>query len=82
MNELACEIGKIVGKEIQVKHLPLPQDDPKQRQPNIERAKRLLGWQPTVQLREGLNRTVNYFAWRVTAERAPTLNGLQLAVAG
>jgi UDP-glucuronate decarboxylase len=61
MNELACEIGKIVGKEIQVKHLPLPEDDPKQRQPNIERAKRLLGWEPTVPLAEGLKRTVAYF---------------------
>lgn len=61
MNELADEVGKATGKEIKVKHLPLPQDDPKQRQPNIERAKRLLGWEPTVPLREGLKRTVGYF---------------------
>ena len=61
MNDLACEIGKIVGKEIRVKHLPLPQDDPKQRQPNIERAKKLLDWEPTVPLADGLTRTVSYF---------------------
>jgi UDP-glucuronate decarboxylase len=45
----------------------LPQDDPRQRQPNIERAKELLGWQPTIQLREGLERTVAYFAERLPA---------------
>ncbi len=46
MNELANEVGKCVGREIKIKYLPLPQDDPKQRQPNIERAKSLLGWEP------------------------------------
>ncbi|HEX6125854.1 MAG TPA: UDP-glucuronic acid decarboxylase family protein [Pyrinomonadaceae bacterium] len=61
MNELASEVGKCVGREIKIKHLPLPQDDPKQRQPNIERAKRLLGWEPKVDLASGLKRTVDYF---------------------
>lgn len=61
MNELAAEVGKCVGKEINVTHLPLPQDDPKQRQPNIERAQRLLGWEPTVPLADGLKKTVDYF---------------------
>lgn len=61
MNELADEVGKITGKEIRIKYLPLPQDDPKQRQPNIERASRLLGWKPTVPLAEGLRKTVEYF---------------------
>src|SRR5215207_624032 len=42
MNELAAEVGKCVGRDITVIHLPLPQDDPKQRKPNIERARRLL----------------------------------------
>jgi len=82
IKELAEEVAKICRLPLAIRHLPLPQDDPRQRQPNIQRAQELLGWQPTVQLREGLNRTVNYFAWRVAAERAPTLNGLQLAVAG
>ena len=62
MNELANEVGKCVGREITIKYLPLPQDDPKQRQPNIERAKALIGWEPTVNLSSGLKRTVEYFA--------------------
>ncbi len=61
MNELAEEIGKTIGTEIRVKHLVLPADDPKQRQPNIERAKTLLGWTPKVPLAEGLAKTVKYF---------------------
>lgn len=61
MNELADEIAQVTGREIRVKHLELPQDDPKQRQPNIERAKALLGWAPKVPLAEGLARTVAYF---------------------
>ena len=65
MNELAHEVAKIVGKEIKIKYLPLPQDDPKQRQPNIERAKNLLDWSPTIPLAEGLQKTVAYFAERL-----------------
>ena len=65
MNELAQEVSKAVGKEINVKYLPLPQDDPRQRQPDITRAKQLLGWQPTIPLAEGLKRTVAYFAKRM-----------------
>ena len=61
MNELAEEVGKTTGKDIRIKYLPLPQDDPKQRQPNIERASRLLNWQPTVPLADGLKKTVAYF---------------------
>ena len=52
-------------KEIKIKYLPLPQDDPKQRQPNIERAKNLLDWSPTIPLAEGLQKTVAYFAERL-----------------
>ncbi len=62
MNELADEVGKAIGKPIQIKYMTLPQDDPKQRQPNIERAKSLLGWSPTIPLAEGLKKTVAYFA--------------------
>lgn len=65
MNELAREVGKTIGKEIKIKYLPLPQDDPKQRQPNIERAKNLFGWSPTIPLAEGLRKTVAYFAERI-----------------
>jgi nucleoside-diphosphate-sugar epimerase len=41
--------------------MPLPQDDPKQRQPDISRATSLLGWTPTIPLAEGLQKTVSYF---------------------
>jgi len=62
MNELADEVAKASGKAIRIKYLPLPQDDPKQRRPNIERAKKLLGWEPKVPLAEGLKKTVAYFS--------------------
>ncbi len=62
MNELAQEVAKTIGKEIKITHLPLPQDDPKQRKPNIERAQKLLNWSPTIPLAEGLKKTVAYFA--------------------
>ncbi|HMS39540.1 MAG TPA: SDR family oxidoreductase [Pyrinomonadaceae bacterium] len=62
MNELAQEVAKTIGKEINIKYLPLPQDDPKQRKPNIERAQKLLNWSPTIPLSEGLKKTVAYFA--------------------
>ncbi len=62
MNELAQEVSKAVNRNTKTLHLPLPQDDPKQRQPNIERAKNLLKWQPTIPLAEGLKKTVAYFS--------------------
>lgn len=65
MNELAQEVEKAIGTEVKVKHLPLPQDDPKQRKPNIERAKNLLGWEPTIPLAEGLTKTAAYFKERI-----------------
>ncbi len=68
MNELADEVGKAIGKSVKIKYLPLPQDDPKQRQPNIERASKLLGWSPTIPLAEGLKKTVAYFASVVNAK--------------
>lgn len=62
MNELAEQVGLTIGKQLKIKYTPLPQDDPKQRQPNIERANKLLGWSPTIPLAEGLKKTVAYFA--------------------
>lgn len=61
MNELAEEVGKATGREVRVKYLPLPKDDPRVRRPDIDRAKKLLGWTPTVPLAEGLKKTVEYF---------------------
>src|SRR5919205_1072140 len=65
MKQLAEEVGRAAGTEVKVSYRPLPQDDPRQRQPDITRAKRLLGWEPTVPLKEGLKRTVEYFAGRI-----------------
>lgn len=61
MNELAQEVAKASGKDISITHLPLPKDDPKQRKPDISVAKEKLGWEPTIDLAEGLGRTVEYF---------------------
>lgn len=66
MKELADEVATATGKSIEIEFLPLPQDDPRQRKPNIERAKAVLDWEPTVPLREGLERTVQYFKSTLT----------------
>ncbi|MEZ5307424.1 MAG: UDP-glucuronic acid decarboxylase family protein [Pyrinomonadaceae bacterium] len=65
MNELAEEVSKAVGKDITITHLPLPQDDPKQRKPDISRAEKLLGWSPKIPLADGLHRTVSFFAGKL-----------------
>jgi UDP-glucuronate decarboxylase len=72
MKELADEVGKATGKTIRVKNLPLPEDDPRQRQPDIEKARRLLGWEPKVPLTEGLKKTVAYFASRIESGAVAT----------
>lgn len=62
MLELASEIIDITGSKSKIVHLPLPQDDPTQRQPDITLAKEKLdGWEPTIPLREGLTKTIAYF---------------------
>jgi len=61
MLELADAVGEISGLEIQKEFKPLPTDDPKQRQPDISRAERLLNWKPSTDLRSGLVKTVGYF---------------------
>jgi nucleoside-diphosphate-sugar epimerase len=65
MRQLAEEVGRTAGVEVRVAYRPLPQDDPRQRQPDITRAQKLLGWGPTIPLRDGLKRTVAYFAERI-----------------
>jgi UDP-glucuronate decarboxylase len=61
MLELANAVLEITGSTSTIEHRELPQDDPKQRQPNIDLARRELGWEPTIALRAGLERTVEYF---------------------
>ena len=59
--ELADKVIEMTDTSAGIEHLPLPQDDPIRRQPNIQRAKKELGWEPTVALDEGLKRTIDYF---------------------
>ena len=61
MLELAKQVIELTGSRSTVEHRPLPDDDPVRRRPDISQAKELLGWQPTLSLREGLPRTVDYF---------------------
>jgi UDP-glucuronate decarboxylase len=65
IKELAQEVVRICGSDSGVTYLPLPQDDPRQRRPDISRAQALLGWNPTIPLREGLEKTVAYFRERI-----------------
>jgi UDP-glucuronate decarboxylase len=66
MLELAQQVTGLVGGE-QIRHEPLPADDPVRRRPDIGRAQELLGWEPTVELAEGLKRTVEYFREHLAA---------------
>ncbi len=61
IKEFAEEICKLTGVELKVEYQPLPQDDPQKRQPDITRAKDILGWEPKVDRAEGLKRTLEYF---------------------
>ena len=61
MLELAEKVIKLTGSSSKVIHQPLPADDPTQRKPVIELAERELGWKPTIDLEEGLKRTIEYF---------------------
>jgi dTDP-glucose 4,6-dehydratase len=65
MLEFADEIIRATGSRSKVVHKPLPQDDPKQRKPNITKAKKILGWSPKVPLAEGMAKTIAYFKTKV-----------------
>ena len=61
IKELAENVIRITGSKSKIIHEALPADDPQQRQPNITLAKEKLGWEPKVQLEEGLKSTIAYF---------------------
>ncbi|MGA8691258.1 MAG: UDP-glucuronic acid decarboxylase family protein [Methyloceanibacter sp.] len=61
MRELAKLILELTGSRSKIVHRPLPQDDPRQRKPDISEAERLLGWRPITPLQEGLAKTIPYF---------------------
>lgn len=61
LKEFAEEIQQLIGGDSKIVYEPLPQDDPKQRQPDINKAKEILGWEPKVNRTEGLKITLDYF---------------------
>ena len=66
VRELAEMVIEMTGSSSGIVFKPLPTDDPTQRKPDISRATQELGWQPTVSLREGLERTIAYFEWALS----------------
>jgi dTDP-glucose 4,6-dehydratase len=60
--EFARHILRFTGSRSQIVYEPLPVDDPRQRRPDIGKARALLGWEPAVDLEQGLRQTVDYFA--------------------
>ena len=70
MLECAQMVLKVTGSKSQIRYEPLPQDDPKQRRPDITKAQQLLGWEPKVDLETGLRKSLAYFQQAVAAEAA------------
>ena len=68
--ECAREVQSVVGSRSEIVFMPLPQDDPMRRKPDITRAQTLLGWSPKVALRDGLERSIEYFTRCVENESA------------
>ena len=68
--ECAKQVLKVTGSKSEIVHEPLPQDDPKQRQPDISKARNLLGWEPKTQLEQGLKLSLDYFRRAVEEESA------------
>ncbi len=67
IRELAETVIAQTGSNSKIVHRPLPADDPRQRRPNISKAQELLAWRPTVELREGLEKTIEYFRQNIAA---------------
>src|SRR5207237_8304776 len=61
IHQCAEEIQRITGTKSSMEYKPLPVDDPKVRQPDITRARKVLGWEPKVDFDEGIRRTIEYF---------------------
>lgn len=67
IKEFAETVVALTGSQSKITYHPLPEDDPKQRQPDITRAREILGWEPKVKLADGLARTLEYFQRKVSA---------------
>jgi dTDP-glucose 4,6-dehydratase len=61
LKDFAEEVLKLTGSSVKISYKPLPVDDPKQRKPDITKAKQILGWEPKVDRAEGLKKTYDYF---------------------
>ena len=61
MMELSDIVLELTGSQSKIVYRPLPEDDPVQRRPDITKARELLGWEPTVALRDGLIKTIDWF---------------------
>jgi dTDP-glucose 4,6-dehydratase len=81
VRELAERVLALTGSEGPIVHEPLPVDDPKVRQPDITRARELLGWEPRVSLDEGLQRTIEYFRALLNEGSPPPRTGERAAPA-
>ncbi len=75
VRQLADLIIELTGAAIDVVHHPLPEDDPRVRQPDITKARRLLSWEPKMTVRDGLSRTIEYFRQVLAAERPSVAAG-------
>ncbi len=72
IQECAQRVIKITGSKSKIRYEPLPQDDPKQRRPDITKARQLLGWEPKIDLETGLRMSLEYFQKAVAEEPATT----------
>jgi dTDP-glucose 4,6-dehydratase len=68
IRQFAEKIREITGTKSEIAYKPLPVDDPKVRQPDITRARKLLGWEPRVEFETGIGRTIEYFRERLASQ--------------
>jgi dTDP-glucose 4,6-dehydratase len=71
IEQIARTIIRLTGSRSKIVYMPLPEDDPKVRQPDITRARTLLGWEPKVPLEEGLKKTLEYFRTKLAGSKDP-----------
>jgi dTDP-glucose 4,6-dehydratase len=74
LKDFAEEVLKLTGNTVKIVYKELPVDDPKQRQPDITKAKTILGWEPKVERAEGLQKTYDYFKGLPPTERTKLPN--------
>jgi dTDP-glucose 4,6-dehydratase len=73
--ECAHRVLRVTGSKSAIAYQPLPQDDPKQRRPDITRARQLLGWEPKIDLETGLKLSMDYFKQAIALESGATVGG-------